>query len=398
MSRSILQLQITGMPAQLSTDIRKNCYVKTGAGLLILRIQVVLRASGRRCHHQLRDIILKISCNRMTPRIKFSLIGASAFVILFAAGEWSARSLLGLGTPPLYIEDPRIEYFLAPNQELHRFGNRISVNQWSMRSDRFNANRPAGTRRILVFGDSVVWGGSQMDQSEIATSLLQQSLRKAASGKTIEVGNVAAGSWGPGNWLAYAQHFGFFNATDLVLVISSHDASDNPTHTPLKGDSNKPTTRPISALLEGLNRYLLPKLQSTMSKLMHAGASSPSNQEPLPKMHGSPVSSDDPRVQQGLKDLESFLLLAKMSGARVSVVQFWDREETLSSKLQPSHDWIAKRLASLGIPSVQSGPGFQNCAKEDGFATPAVLYADGIHPYTSAGQACLARSIEKALK
>jgi hypothetical protein len=272
---------------------------------------------------------------------------------------------------PLYVADPLTEYRLKPNQTLTRFGNRIEVNAYSMRSPQFPPIRTSDARRLLVFGDSVVWGGAVLDQSLIATNLLQQA-------GITEVGNVAAPSWGPGNWLGWARRFGFLQATDVVLVISSHDAADNPSPDPFTGNTNHPLQPPVSALVEGLERYALPRLGMRLP-------------EPA-STSGEPTSPADPRVQRGLADLRTFLQLARASGARVVAVQFADRHEASTGALQPGNRWIAQILRQEGVPSVQAGPIFRDCGPIDS------LYSDGIHPYTASGQACLARAIEQALQ
>jgi hypothetical protein len=122
------------------------------------------------------------------------LIGVAALVAALATGELTARYGLGLVTPPLYVADPLTEYRLKPSQQLQRFRNRIEVNRFSMRSGPLEPQRPGRQRRVLVFGDSVVWGGSVLDQKQIATELLAQP-------GITQVGNVAVPSWGPGNWL-----------------------------------------------------------------------------------------------------------------------------------------------------------------------------------------------------
>ena len=209
-------------------------------------------------------------------------------------------------------------------------------------------------------GDSVLWGGSVLDQSLIATDLLQ---RNAA----LDVGNVSAPSWGPGNWLGWAQRFGFLDANTVVLVISSHDAADNPSSEPFRGDRNHSLHPPASALWEGFNRYLLPRLQAWLP-------SPPPADSPPPV--ASPTTADDPRVQRGLADLRTMIQRARASDARVVAVQFADREEATTGTLQPA---------------VQAGPIFRRCGPI------STLYTDGIHPYTAAGQACLAQAIEQAL-
>lgn len=303
--------------------------------------------------------------------IRFLALGLFSVVTLIAVGEWLARHRLGLGAPPLYVADPLTEYRLKPNQNLNRFGNRIEVNAYSMRSAPFPPIRATDARRVLVFGDSVVWGGALLDQSLIATDLLQQT-------GITEVGNVAAPSWGPGNWLGWAQRFGFLQATDVVLVISSHDAADNPSPEPFTGNPNHPLHPPVSALAEGFERYVLPRL----------GIRSPATTEPS----GEATSPADPRVQRGLADLRRFLRLARASGARVVAVQFADRQEASTGALQPGNRWIAQTLQQEGVPSVQAGPIFRDCGPIDS------LYSDGIHPYTAVGQACLARAIDQGLQ
>lgn len=277
--------------------------------------------------------------------------------------------------PPLYVADALTEYRLKPDQEINRFGNRIAVNQFSMRSAPLASVRDRSLERVLIFGDSVLWGGSVLDQSLIATDLLQ---RNAA----LDVGNVSAPSWGPGNWLGWAQRFGFLDANTVVLVISSHDAADNPGSEPFRGDQNHPLHPPASALWEGFNRYVLPRLQAWLP-------SPPPADSPPPV--ASPTTADDPRVQRGLADLRTLIQRARASGALVVAVQFADREEAATGTLQPGNRWIAELLQSEAVPAVQAGPIFRRCGPI------STLYTDGIHPYTAAGQACLAQAIEQAL-
>jgi len=303
-------------------------------------------------------------------------IGLTALGSTLLLGELVARYSLGLGTPPLYQADPFTEYRLQPNQHLRRFGHRIEVNANSMRSSPLAASPPPAGRRLLVFGDSVVWGGAVLDQRQIATELLKQS-------GIAEVGNVAAPSWGPGNWLGWARRFGFFQATDVVLVISSHDSYDNPRPEPFRGDANHPLNAPRFALVEGVERYLLPRL----------GVASPgaSASEALAIPLAEPQTPADGRVKRGLHDLRTFLQLARATGARVVVLQFADRHEAATGWLSPANGWIAEAVRQEGVPSVQAGPIFRSCGPV------ASLYSDGIHPYTAAGQACLARAILLAL-
>ena len=53
---------------------------------------------------------------------------------IFVVLEIGLRWFFGFGNPLIYITDPHIGYLLAPNQQTRRFGNRIQINQYSMRT------------------------------------------------------------------------------------------------------------------------------------------------------------------------------------------------------------------------------------------------------------------------
>lgn len=285
----------------------------------------------------------------------------------FAAAELLARYGLGLGTPPLYEFSADYEYRLIPNQSLYRFGNLFETNQLGLRSPSLASSRPQGQQRVLVVGDSIVWGGAQLDQSMIATELMRAH-------HNFEVANVSAPSWGPANQLAFLQTHGLQNASHVVLVISSHDAFDVPTFKPLAQSPDKPTSNPPSAFLEGVNRYLLPRLLAAIG------------QTPAPD------ASLEASTHTALQELRQMLDLFQHASLTIRAVQFWDKDEIATGTPQPGHAAIKAVLAEYNIQPIQSGPVFQSCAPL------AELFTDSIHPYTPAGQACLADTIMLALQ
>src|SRR5262245_23618663 len=157
--------------------------------------------------------------------------------------ELIARFALGLGTPPLSIRHPTIEYMFAPDQDCMRFGNHFQTNAWGMRSPPFASQKlDPNEFRVMVFGDSVINGGNLTDQADLATSIVATQLERQLN-RPVVVGNISAGSWGPGNWLAYAEEYGFFDADCVLLVLGSGDAGDCPEFLPLNTDTH-PTTAP----------------------------------------------------------------------------------------------------------------------------------------------------------
>lgn len=242
--------------------------------------------------------------------IKKQTDGARRFYLVIAIGlclyavigaELFCRYYLGLGTPPLSIPDSKIEYLFAPDQDLYRFGNHIIYNHWSMRNEPISETAAAGQTRIMVVGDSVPNGGSLTDHSRLATTMLSDD-------KTLYM-NVSAGSWGPANELAYLRKFGFFDAKELIVVLSGHDVSDVPTFTPLDPEV-LPQSRPWLALDEAIIRYLPRYL-------------------PWKTAHAS-ILDTAPKHEVDLSPLVDMIELAKHNGVAVCVVLHHTRSDRLA--------------------------------------------------------------------
>ena len=293
-------------------------------------------------------------------------------VVAIAIGEIFARYYLGLGTPPLSVANHRIEYMFKPNQDVYRFGNHIIINQYGMRTAPFPAEKTGGEFRIMVFGDSVVNGGNQTDHAALATTILQERLRKAKP--KVVVGNISAGSWGPGNWLAYAKEYGFFEADIVVLVISSHDYADNPTFQVLN-ENTHPTETPVSAFLEGITRYLpryLPQLGT-------GGMGSERDR--------FEERTKEQEVQKGLEDLKGFLELAINNSTKVLVLQHWEKTEIERGVANPGNQRIKEVCELMGVSPISLEPYFRRSIKDGN--NP---YRDNIHP-NQIGQQLIANAI-----
>src|SRR5580765_7907062 len=191
----------------------------------------------------------------------------SAATLLFAAAAILLVSLVilsrfvrGLGDPPLYQADATMEYVLQPSRTYYRFHNRVSVNRYGMRADDFPPHKSSSEElRVLVVGDSIVYGGVRIDQAEIATENLKRSLQQEF-GRPVVIGNASATSWGPPNELAYLQRYGTLDADVVILVLSSHDYADAPTFTPVVGIAAQyPGKKPVLAVADLLKTYFLPR-------------------------------------------------------------------------------------------------------------------------------------------
>lgn len=305
------------------------------------------------------------------------LIGASiASVVFILLGEIIARFYFGLGTPPLSIVDPAIEYMYKPNQDVYRFGNHILINQYGMRSNQFSKVKQPNETRIMVFGDSVINGGNLTDQKQLATSLLEDKLKEQYLQK-VTIGNISAGSWGPGNWLAYVKKYGFFQADKVVLVVGSGDIGDNPTFKPLNPNTH-PTNPPVSALVEGVSRYL-PRYVPLFAQKSN-----------FSEKDSFPAVVDRSQITKGTKDLAEFLKLAKQATDQVYVFQHWEKSELVDGP-KLGFNQIREICTQLGITSISLKPYFQKSLQNGDDP-----YRDNIHP-NQVGQAIIADAIDAYL-
>ena len=315
--------------------------------------------------------------NPIPPRVSRRarwLIAAVLLVASLSGTELFCRFRLGLGTPTLSIADPEIEYLFAPNQHLRRFGNRVDYNAWSMRSDDFPVHKSqANELRVMVFGDSVINGGTLTDQRDTATSTLQRQLG-VVLGRPVVVGNISAGSWGPPNMLAYAQRFGLFQADFVVLVLSSHDYADAPTFEPVVGvSSDFPAQNPWCATWEAVTRYL--------PRYLPKRAAQPSAAEPALQ------AANQKDIEAALGALGGLIRLAKQSGAKVLVAQHLETEELPPRRAKEGHAAIARVAHEMGIEAFDL----------EGQGDSSALYRDTIHP-NQAGQAHMAARLLSAIQ
>ena len=315
-----------------------------------------------------------------TPRKR---IGVAVLVLLIGAAtaEVLARTALGLGQPPLYQPDREIEYVLKPDQNVRRFGNHYQVNHFSMRAENFPPTREPGERRVLVFGDSVVNAGAQVDQYVIATELLHRELAQqqedgpsqGQARNKVTVGNVSAFSWGPGNWLAYARRYGFFGADTVIIVTNSGDYGDVPTFAPLNPDTH-PSVQPASALWEAAVRYLPAYLQRLQ----------PTAPPPPP---APPTSAQ--AGPESLRDLKELMRMAQQAGAKVRLVQHYQSDELDAQTPPLGTALFAQAGAELGVPVLS-----MQQAERDARDT---AYLDNIH-LKAEGQRVLADALMLAAR
>lgn len=81
--------------------------------------------------------------------------------------------IYGFCTDPLYYNSDYSGYNLQPNRNVQCFGNLYITNEYLMRSSPLKNNE----FRIVLVGNSVHNGGVQTDQSELASTKLENAFQ-----------------------------------------------------------------------------------------------------------------------------------------------------------------------------------------------------------------------------
>ncbi|MEC4894049.1 MAG: SGNH/GDSL hydrolase family protein [Oscillatoria sp. PMC 1051.18] len=172
--------------------------------------------------------------------------------------ELVLRFWFGFGNPLVYVADEEIGYLLAPNQRVRRMGNRIRINEYSMRSPSFASQRLTETLRILMLGDSVANGGWWTDEAQTISQLLRGELAKE-NFAAVEVLNASANSWGPRNELAYLRRYGTFSSQAVVILINTDDLFAVAPNSVAVGQArNYPDRQPLTGIGELYTRLFVP--------------------------------------------------------------------------------------------------------------------------------------------
>ena len=277
--------------------------------------------------------------------------------------ELGLRFGLGLGDPPLVTRDGQIEYRLLPSAQYTRYGNRIDINRFGMRSPDHTAAAQEDDRRVLLIGDSVIYGNHFLDQSETIAAQLMQALQKSPqmAGCASLVMAAAASSWGPVNQVAFVKETGLLDADVAVLVVSGHDLFD----TPGFGDPVIPyrLRRSYGAIDDAL--------QSVVERVKRRITAAP------------PPEPQDLRRAASLAALDQLMVQMQRAGIPLLLIYHPTLSERRSGLMRAHtafENWAARNRVAF---SILDDPGL----------TP-MAYRDDIHP-NAAGARVIARSLER---
>ena len=150
-------------------------------------------------------------------------LGAGALAVLVAVAAVEAILRWGWGSRPAPGPPrPRHRVRVGPVGRVPAVGQHDLDNALGMRApDPPSPSRPSD-RRVLVIGDSVVYGEHRLDQSETVAARMTVALEAdpALAGCRPIVLPMAVSSWGPINQAAFLARDGLHGADVAALVIS----------------------------------------------------------------------------------------------------------------------------------------------------------------------------------
>jgi hypothetical protein len=151
------------------------------------------------------------------------VIGAAA-VEAWVRITWNPRR----GSPGLYLLDPVRRQRLAPNYRGWFAGVRLEMNSLELRDPReYSLEKPKGTFRILVLGDSVTFGHGSVYEHTYPY-LVEQRLKQWRPDVRWEVWNAAEPGYNTSQELAQLYEVGPVYKPDLVVVgFYGNDVIDN---------------------------------------------------------------------------------------------------------------------------------------------------------------------------
>lgn len=270
---------------------------------------------------------------------------------------------------PLYEVDEGIGYIPQANQRGAYLGKfSWQVNEKNMTSESWAPNQ---RQDLLLIGDSIVWGGEEYQHEEKLGPSLQVCL------PTWSVWSVGASSWSIPNEVEYLRRNPeVVEATELVIwVLNSGDFLSK---TQFLTDANTPRSRPWSANLYAIRKYILPSgFKKWLRSLVNIIRPS---QEPAPS---------DPAEAE--KELTEAVDALQTKGKPILILAYPSTEELSSFMMNGSGDGsefntFLARLEKLRNPNLRvvDGRSLNSWGLED--------YRDHIHP-TPEGNRRLAKAL-----
>ncbi len=292
-----------------------------------------------------------------------------ALLVLVGVAEGVLR-VAGYGDPVLYVGDELVGYMPAPNQEVWRRGTHIGINAFGMRGPDHSPQKPAEGLRLLLLGDSTLYGGVYTDQEALYSRRLERAVREQAPERPVEVLAMGVNGWGPFHELGYVERYGNFDADVVVVCLPIGDLR-RPLST-LREMPYLPEHHPPELALSEVAYHLLWRYRRWVLG----------------------VPSAEVREARSFRGIKAYVRLAKMLRGLGSEVRFEVLPIRLAATAGSDHErlWVGRLTAALEREGVEIGYALEAMRR----GGPS-LYVDGVH-LTEKGHAHYAAYLRDRLR
>ena len=116
----------------------------------------------------------------------------------------------------MLVDDARYAYIHAPNSTGTLNGEALRFNSIGLRGGEIAKQKPAGSTRLMILGDSVVlgWGVAEQD---MFSSRLQQKFNQAD--QPVDVVAAGVGSWNTRTEYEFLRHVGIDYQPDVLMLL-----------------------------------------------------------------------------------------------------------------------------------------------------------------------------------
>lgn len=128
--------------------------------------------------------------------------------------------------------DPAVGHEHTPGTAAHLMGSDVTINSGGLRDREIAAGKPEGVTRIMMLGDSIVFGWG-VAQDKTMSVVLEQDLKNGGFGPA-QVINTGVGNYNTAMEVAYFLKSGALLQPDVVVLnYFINDAEPTPTYAPV---------------------------------------------------------------------------------------------------------------------------------------------------------------------
>ena len=338
----------------------------------------------------------------------------------FAAFEWFLRWQGGSEAAPvfqqLFMPDPVVGYRLRPGQSIvfttREFSTPIATNAQGVRDDEIGP-KPAGERRIVVLGDSLVLAVQVPHERTFCQRLQARLNAQAPPGVRYRVINAGVQGYGPVEELLFYRTVASRFEADVVLVASfvANDAVEA-YDAAWRLDGGRPPAVAVADETERTLRRLVRRsmvlqiARQRIDQVLERTGDNAAPSRPVASYQVSPPEFITTGLRVASRALGTLAREVEAGGARFAIALVPARfqldaaeYERLRSATEPlagpirvdaATERFAAAVAPLGVPTVDLLPALR--------AAPAGQFFAGTVHFTPAGHETVAATLEGFLR